>query len=132
MQFNFIKPVGSSSKMKASIHRTGRMGFSLETIRELNLDSKKHLKFATNGADKNDKNLYMVILTESDHETFPVIKAGTYIYINTTNTFDEMGIDYKNNRISFILNELHSGNQKYYKMIKKESERKDKRKMKKE
>lgn len=130
MKFNFIKPVTNYTKLKATIHRTGKLGFTLETIKELQLDSTKNIKLATNGADKNDKNLYMFITTNDDNESFPVIKAGTYIYLNTTNTFEEMGFDFKKYRISFTIISVNENNQTYYKMVKNEkerSERKDKR-----
>lgn len=67
----------------------------------------------------------MFILTEADNESFPVIKAGDYLYINTTNTFENMDLDFKKNKIFFTIIEINENNQKYYKLIRKESERKE-------
>jgi hypothetical protein len=125
MDFKFISPVNSTVKLKATIHRTGKLGFTLDTIKELQLDSTKWVKFALNNSDKNDKSLYMFILTEADNESFPVIKAGDYLYINTTNTFENMDLDFKKNKIFFTIIEINENNQKYYKLIRKESERKE-------
>lgn len=126
IEFEVIKPK-SKANVKAAIHKTGKLGFTKDAIEALELTKGKYVKFAKNAKDKNDQNLYMLISGINEEGSFSVIRAGGYIYLNTNLLFSELGYDYKNRKISFLITEEIQNGTKYYKLIKKEGSRTSKK-----
>ena len=96
-----IKTRDFNVKLKATIHSSGRLGFTAETASSLNLASSQFAKFAKD--DEDDKSLYLIITSESDEDTFKVTKSGSYFYLPTTLMFESFGYDYKKYNIIFDL-----------------------------
>ncbi|MBS1494582.1 MAG: hypothetical protein JST55_13800 [Bacteroidetes bacterium] len=126
LEFEVIK-IKSKANIKAAIHKTGKLGFTKDAIEELQLDKGKYVKFAKNAKDKNDSCLYMFISGINEEGSFSVIKAGGYIYLNTNLLFSELGYDYKNKKISFLITEEEQGGTKFYKLRKREENRTSKK-----
>jgi len=125
-KLKIFKPSELDKKLKCTIHITGKLGFSLETIKKLNINESTYIIIGANEEDASDKNYYMAISNEPDIDGFKINKAGAYYYANTKALFDTLKLDYKSNTIIFdITNFKHEG-QKLYKLQKREVKKKQK------
>lgn len=119
-----------SVKLKATIQATGKLGFTDETAKELGLSSQTYIKL---GTDEDDPDvMYLVVLQEEDDDAFKVCKAGDYFYLPTSVLFMSLGYDFKSKTIIFDITRTkeldNKFNGKVYKLNKRESDKKRKRK----
>lgn len=82
-----------TQKLKATVQRTGKLGFTAETLEALNIHQGTYIRFAEDTESK--RILWMGVLQEPADNAFPVNKAGTYFYLNTIKLFEKIGIDFK-------------------------------------
>lgn len=121
MGFKILSAKEFSIKLKATIHSTGKFGFTEITARELNLTKESGIKFAT---DENDsKTLYLINCKLCDEDAFKVMKAGDYYSINTKAMFDTLGYDYKSKNIIFDIIKEDNDEMEIYKLLKREKPR---------
>lgn len=118
-----------NKKLKATIQSSGKLGFTDDTAKELNLSEDTYIRI---GADQNDKSLmYLVVVAQSDM-AFKVCKAGEYYYLPTTRLFLALGFDFqaKNKTIMFDLTRAEELDEELqgvvYKMNKREIEKRRK------
>lgn len=94
----FENPDNNYGTIKASVHKTGKLGFSSGAEKFMNLREDLYTKI---GFDKeNDNKLYLIIQENSDN-AFKIAKAGEYFYINLKHVFDSKNIDYKSKSIIY-------------------------------
>lgn len=124
MKIVFFKPKASIGKMKCTIHRNGKLGFSRGAIDKLGITLEKYAKLGFNEEDKTDKSFYLVIQEYSDDDTFKINKAGAYYYLNTSNLFDELNLDYLRKKIIYDIQEIREDDINLYKLKKREIIRK--------
>lgn len=76
---------------KATVQKTGRLGFSRQaaTMLKLGDGDMSILLFEGEG-----RNLFLVVLPGNDPRGFHLRKIGEYFYVNTRVYFDEKNIDY--------------------------------------
>ena len=79
-------------RLKATIQATGKLGFTAETIKTLELTSECSIVIGPD--DENSEVMYMGVARERREDAFPVLSSGTYLYLNTKQLFDDLGIDY--------------------------------------
>lgn len=79
-----------SNKLKVTVQATGRLNFTDETTRILEILDGTPVKFGQEGDD-----LYLAILKKRDDDAFLVRKSGSYYYVPTKLLFDALEIDYK-------------------------------------
>ena len=94
-----IKTSDFNIKLKATIHSSGRLGFTADTADKLRLSEKTYIKFAKD--DENENELFMIIVDEEDEDTFKVVRSGKYYYLPTTTMFQSFGFDFKKFNIMF-------------------------------
>lgn len=123
MKLKFWKPT-LTGIAKATIHRSGKLGFSRAAISLMKLNEKSHIKLATNEESKNDTNLYLLVANNIDEESLKVNKAGQYYYINTKDFFNLIGLNYIKMKIIFDIVEMNDHDQKLYKLVRREKDRK--------
>lgn len=116
MKIKFISPKLAEGNIKCTVHVTGKLGFSKQAIKQLNINSSSYVKIGINEDDKNDANLYMIIQKEKDNDTFKINKAGDYYYVNTRYLFDDLKIDYIRNKIIYDIQEIEISGMKIYKL----------------
>lgn len=108
-------------KLKASIQSSGRLSFTEETVRVLNLSPDVYIGIGED--DEERQVLYLVILKEPDENSFVVNKAGRNHYLATKLMFDAMGIDYVNDTFIFDMVRMESldedGGGEVYKLVRK-------------
>ena len=106
-------------RLKCTIHRSGKLGFTEATARHLEFNDNSAVKFAED--DENSDILYLINKTEMDDDAFKVCKAGRYFYVNTKLMFDNMGIDYKNKTVMFDMIRMKEIEGEVYKLVKRGS-----------
>ena len=111
-----------------TIQGTGRLGFTAETAKSLELSPDSFIKIAQD-EDQTDA-LYMIVCREPDEDGFKVSCISGYYSLPTTMLFKELGVDYKNNTVMYdltrepLLDEEVGG--KVYRMDKRENPKKKK------
>ncbi|MCD8387828.1 MAG: hypothetical protein LUD17_13195 [Bacteroidales bacterium] len=88
-------------RLKATIQKTGRLGFTEETARVLNLSTDLCARFAMD--DEQENSLFLVLSETEDSNSFRVTKSGQYYYLPTKLMFDAFGYNYKEGVIIFDL-----------------------------
>ena len=113
-----------STRLKTSVHVTGRYGFAEAAAIALELTKDSYVTFAK---DEETDVLYLINNVENTPDAFKVMKAGEYFSINTKSLFDALGYDYVNNNITFdLIKDNSHQDMEVYKMLKKETLRKKK------
>lgn len=120
MKLNFFTASEYENKAKATVHKTGKIGFSTGAIDYLQISEKKFIKFAKNEDDENDANLYAIITSQNDENCFRIIKSGNYFYVNTKGLFDKLEIDYTKKTYIYDLIKIEIEGNEIIKMIRRE------------
>jgi hypothetical protein len=126
MKLKFIKAEDLDRNAKATVHTSGKLGFSSDAMGLLGLDENKYIAFATNEEDVNDENLYAVVYGSTQEGAFKISKAGEYFYVNTKSMFEALGIDYKNVKIIYDIVKTQYEGDTIFKMLKREIKKKKK------
>ncbi len=116
MKFNYETPVKRRSRVKATIQKNGRLGFSSGAAQVMQLDVNMHYKVATNAEDDEDDCLYLISANEDDDKVFKANKAGEYYYLNLKYMFDRKGIDYEHEKVIYDITEEVDNELRYYKL----------------
>lgn len=127
MALTIISAKDFAVKLKATIHYSGKLGFTEATAQHLKLSSDSCIKIATD--DEDPDLLYLINCRTPDEDAFKVSSAGDYFYVNTKPLFDTLGYDYKRKNIMFDMvraRELEKGDEEIYKLIKRVKPRKQK------
>lgn len=108
------------SKLKATVHTSGKLGFSEVTAKELGLfNNEEHfVQFAQDTEDPSV--LYLINGTADDGDSFKVCKSGAYFYINAKLMFDSLGVDYINKTIIYDMIKSSNEEGDVYRMTKRE------------
>lgn len=117
--FNLIEfedPNKSNSVIKASIHKTGKLGFSSGGQEFLNL--KETMSFKV-GFNPNDDGIIYLVPSNDENQAFKVSKAGDYYYINLKHVFDKKGIEYQSKSIIYDIKKETTNDIVYYILTKR-------------
>ena len=96
-------------RLKATIQATGKLGFTQDTIDQLRLTSECSVFLAPD--DENKKVMYMGVLRERMEDAFPVLSSGKYFYLNTTNLFKALKLDFEHKVYMFDLSRYEEGDE---------------------
>ena len=125
MKLTFIKAEETERNAKATVHSTGKLGFSRDAIDYLQINEGSAIQFAQNTEDSNDTNLYAKIFNGTQEGAFKINKAGDYFYVNTKNMLDTLDIDYKNTKIIYDLVKGEYEGEPIVKMLRREIKKKN-------
>lgn len=126
MRLKFHNANELSAKTKATVHSSGKLGFSIETNKILELDKYKSIQIATNEDDESDLNLYAILHNEEVEGAFKLIKAGSYYNLNTKGLFDKLNVDYQSSTIIYdIVKSVYDG-QQILKLLRRDIKKKTK------
>ena len=89
-----------ATKLKATIQASGKLGFTAETAKVLDLESGKYARF---GNDDETGALYLIINNECSEDAFDIKFTSGYYSIHTKVLFDSLGYHYENGNIIFDL-----------------------------
>ena len=100
MTFTILSAKKFATTLKVTIQASGRLGFTGDTAKALDLQSGKFAKFA-----QEDENgfLYLIIMDEGSEDAFSVRESSGYYYVATKVMFDTLGFNYENGNIMFDL-----------------------------
>ena len=121
----FHKASEFDANVKATAHRSGKLGFSENAIKKLNLDENRFLQIATNGDDENDHTLYVIVQNKESPDCFRVTKSGEYYYAATKPLFDKLGVDYRNLKVIYDIVDVDYEGERYYKFVRRDIKRKE-------
>jgi hypothetical protein len=124
MKLKFFNPEKLDRNLKATAHRSGKLGFTVEAAKKMSLSIEKSAGIAINEEDDADKSLYVVVYSNKQDGAFKISKAGTYFYINTKALFDTLRIDYKNDWIVYDISKESIDNQDVFKFVRREKSKK--------
>ena len=115
-----------SAKLKVTVQATGKLGFTSETAKSLNLSPETYIKIASEEGDANL--LYMILCPNPDDDGFKVSRISGYYSLPIASLLTELGIDYKTKTVIFDLSRESSLDGEaggiVYKMNKREKQRK--------
>lgn len=126
MKLKFFNSSELGAKMKATVHTSGKLGFSIEANRILNLAEIRSIQIASNEEDPADLNLYMVLNNEVVPGAFKLIKVGNYFNLNTKGLFDNLKVDYKNLTVIYDIVKTDYQGQEILKLIRRDIKKKNK------
>lgn len=96
-----------TTKLKATIQSTGKLGFTAETISQLSLNTDCSIVIAPDSDDNHI--LYMGVCRTLQDNAFAVLKSGIYFYLNTKQLFDRLDINYSRATVMFDLSRFEEG-----------------------
>ena len=116
MGYTILSASQFTSKLKATIHTSGKLGFTEATAKELGFgeNADNFIQFAQD--DDNKEILYLINGTIDDGDSFRISKAGKYYYVNSKLLFDSLGIDYVNQTVIYDMIKIKIGDKEMYKM----------------
>jgi hypothetical protein len=117
-EFEFFEPEDSLGVVKATVHRTGKLGFSFGAGKMIDFEKNKLFKIAKKKDSTSDA-LYMMPVEAEDEFTFKVIKAGPYYSLKIKRLLGQLNIDYRNDSISFDIDEVKENGKRYFKLVKR-------------
>jgi hypothetical protein len=126
MKIKFFNPNDLDRNIKATVHKTGKIGFTVDAAKKLSLSTDCSLSIGMNEDDADDSNLYVMLHNTIETGAFKISKAGGYYYVNTKVLFDNLKIDYVNSAIIYDITEEIFEGQKVYKFKKRNKLNKDK------
>ena len=113
----FEDPNKVGGSIKATIHKSGKLGFSSGAEDFMGIKENVFFKIGFNESGE-EGNIYMVPV-DSEEGAFKVSKAGQYYYINLKNVFDKKGIDYKNKSYIYDIRKEKSEDVTYFILTKR-------------
>lgn len=119
IELDFFESADNFGVIKATVHKTGKLGFSKGASKFLKLEEIEFFQIGMNKADEEDRSLYFVPVNEESESSFKVSKAGEYYYINVKNILTKLGIDYKKESAIFDIVEIEDNNKKLYKLTRR-------------
>jgi len=125
MKLKFITPDGLDKNLKATAHKSGKLGFTMDAAEKLKLTSEKSVGVAVNEDDPSDTNLYVIINEHVKDDAFKINKAGQYYYVNTKALFDALKIDYKNEWIVYDISKETIEGQLIHRFKRRERDKKN-------
>lgn len=95
--------------LKATIQKTGKLGFTQETMEKLQLTTDCSIFIAPD--EENKKVMYMGVLRYKHEEAFHVLGSGKYVYLNTINLFKSLKLDFDRKVYIFDLTRYEEGDE---------------------
>lgn len=126
MKIKFFNPNSLDRNLKATVHKSGKLGFTVDAANKMGLKSNKSAAVGMNEEDPSDNSLYIIIYDEQSEAAFKVAKAGEYYYLNLKSLFDTLKINYKAQSVIYDISEEQIDGQKIFKLARRENSKKDK------
>lgn len=119
IDLEFFDSASSLGVVKATVHKTAKLGFSSGASKFMKLDEISYFNVGLNRANPEDESLYLVETKEQTGKSFKTVKAGDYYYIFIKNILMELRIDYKNENVIYDIEEVKNGELKVYKLTRR-------------
>jgi hypothetical protein len=126
MKLKFFNPDSLDKNLKATVHKSGKLGFTVDAAKKMELAPNKSAGIAMNEENPSDKSLYVVIYPDVRDNAFRVAKAGDYYYINLKNLFDSLKVNYREQSVVYDITQEIVEGQKLFKFVMRDNIRKNK------
>ncbi len=123
MKIKFFKSHELEKPFRLSVHRSGKLGFTSEAAKALELTQEKSISIGQNEEDESDARLYMVVHETVEDGAFKVAKAGAYFYLPIKLLLDNLQIPYETESIAFKMEKVNDGGAIYYRLTRLENEK---------
>lgn len=120
IELEFFDSSNRYGVIKATVHKTGKLGFSSGATKFLDLDNIRYFNIGLNKKDQEDDSLYLVPSEKQSEKSFKLVKAGDYYYLSIKDILRELKIDYKNESVIYDIDELDLSEQKLYKLTRRD------------
>lgn len=107
MKLQIVAPVKQEPIYKASVHSTGRIGFTIESANKFGIGIDKSMILAINSEDDNDIAIYGILTSLDDANGYKIQKAGKYHSIAAKGFFDTLRYIYNKGDIQFFITEVN-------------------------
>jgi hypothetical protein len=124
MKIKFFNPDNLDKNLKATVHKSGKLGFTVDAARRLKLEINKSAAIGANEDDPTDDSLYVIIYNEVRSGAFRIAKAGQYFYINLKALFDALKINYKQESVVYDISEELFGDEIVFKFSRRKNTKK--------
>jgi hypothetical protein len=105
IKLKFFNPQTVDRNIKATVHQTGKLGFTIEAAKKIGLEVGMSMKIAINEGDESDTSLYAVLYPTIEEQSFKIYKAGKYFFLNLKPLLDTVKMDYKQNTYIYDISE---------------------------
>lgn len=126
MKIKFFNPNSLDRNLKATIHKSGKLGFTVDAANKMDLKPNMSAAVGKNEEDEAESTLYIKLFEQQEKDAFNVAKAGAYFYINLKALFDALKFNYKMYSYIYDITEETIEGEKYFKLTLRENVRKDK------
>lgn len=90
--------------LKATIQSSGRLNFTNDTARIMQLNEQTFARFARDIDEPNI--LYLILCKQQNEHTFKITKSGAYYYLPTKSFFESLGDNYNFHKLGSIMFDL--------------------------
>jgi hypothetical protein len=118
MKLRFISPFELDSNIKVTIHKTGKLGFTMAAAKKFGLDKGMSMSIGIDEEDKNSRNLYAIIYGD-DSGDFKIARAGQYYYAQTRDLFKYLKVDYSKGDIIYDISLFERSEPVIYKLTRR-------------
>lgn len=122
IEFEFFEPEEKYGPIKATVHKSGKLGFSQGAAKLIDFETNPLFKIGRKKTEPGDQSeIYMIPVQTEDEQTFKVLKAGGYYYLKVRRLLTQMGIDYRTEgeSVSFEIDEMKKDGKTYFKLLRK-------------
>ncbi|MGG9970663.1 hypothetical protein ACQ33O_02620 [Ferruginibacter sp. SUN002] len=120
MKLQIIAPAKQEPIYKASVHRTGKIGFTIETANEFKISVEKSMVLAINPDERKGAAIYGILSPSNDPNGYKIQKAGKYHSVNAKGFFESLKFIYEEGNITFTVTEIDVEGTKALKFTPKE------------
>jgi len=119
VELEFFRASQDFGTVKATVHKSGKLGFSTGAAQKLELAQGVSFLVARDKSDPDSKALYLKMSSVDTEDAYKVAKAGKYFYLRIKNILDTMGFDYATASVIFNIQEVSVGGDVLYKLVRK-------------
>lgn len=123
LEIDFFEPEDRLGPIKATVHKSGKLGFSIGASKLIDFEKNKLFKIGRkkDTQDATNEILYLIPVDTEDDLTFKVMRAGAYYSIKIKRLLSQMNIDYRNETetVSYDIDEVKENDKKYFKLVRK-------------
>lgn len=116
----FFETEDNLGPAKATVHRSGKLGFSRAANKLIDFETNKFFKIGRkkeSGADV--LYLFPVREEEKDDYTFGIFKAGGYYSLKTKRLLNQLGIEYRDQSVIFEIDDKINEDKKYFRLTRR-------------
>lgn len=119
-EFEFFEAEDNLGPAKATVRRSGRLGFSRSAAKMIDFEVNKFFRIGRK-KDGGEDILFLIPVSEDDKSdfTFGVFKAGGYYSMKTKRLLSQLGIEYREDTVIFEIDEKIDAGKKYYKLTRR-------------